>query len=235
MVLAVAAIGLASPATAAPALAAGAADVAGGALNELAVLQQRTDARSAPDRSSRKLETVSAARRVSGSTTVLPVLAHATDAFGDGWLKVRLPGRPNSHWGWIPSASTVPATTPWQVMVDLSARRVTAFRGGRLARSFKAVVGAPSTPTPVGSFFVEETVRLSRHEVGAPVALALSARSPVLRQYGGGPGQIAFHGTRNVGGVIGTAASHGCMRLRTSAVNWLAKRIRPGTQVNIQR
>jgi lipoprotein-anchoring transpeptidase ErfK/SrfK len=235
MVLAVGAIGLAAPATAAPAQAAGAAAFAGGESHELAVLQELTPALTAPDWRSRPLENVLARRPISGHTTVLPVSAHATDDFGKGWLKVLLPGRPNSHSGWIPSAATAPSTTAWQITVDLSARRVTASRNGHPVRRFRAVVGAPSTPTPVGSFFVEEIVRLGRHAPGAPIALALSARSTVLRQFEGGPGQIAFHGTRNVGGVLGTAASHGCMRLRTSAINWLAKRVGPGSPVSIQR
>jgi lipoprotein-anchoring transpeptidase ErfK/SrfK len=95
------------------------------------------------------------------------------------------------------------------------------------------VVGKPSTPTPVGRFFVEETLQLNDQAVGAPYALALSARSNVLQEFDGGPGQIALHGTNNVGGILGTAASHGCIRLATSAVTWLAFRTGPGTPVTI--
>jgi lipoprotein-anchoring transpeptidase ErfK/SrfK len=112
---------------------------------------------------------------------------------------------------------------------------VTALRDGRLARTFKAVVGKPSTPTPLGRFFVEETVQLNQQEVGAPYALALSARSNVLQEFAGGPGQIALHGTNNIGGILGTAASHGCIRLDTQAITWLAARIGPGTPVTITR
>ena len=42
---------------------------------------------------------------------------------------------------------------------------------------------------------------------GGPFALALSARSDVLKQFGGGPGQIAMHGVANLGGTPGTAVS----------------------------
>jgi lipoprotein-anchoring transpeptidase ErfK/SrfK len=111
------------------------------------------------------------------------------------------------------------------------------YRLGRAVRVFKAIVGKPSTPTPLGEFFVEESVQLRSTEVGAPFALALSARSNVLQEYAGGPGQIALHGLDNIGGVLGTAVSHGCVRLADSAMRWLvaAGRIGPGVPVTIIR
>jgi lipoprotein-anchoring transpeptidase ErfK/SrfK len=98
---------------------------------------------------------------------------------------------------------------------------------------FRAVVGSASTPTPAGEFFVEESIKLSRRAVGAPFALALSARSTVYQEFAGGPGQIALHGLNNVGGTLGTAVSHGCVRLNTAGMRWLAKRIAPGVPVTV--
>jgi lipoprotein-anchoring transpeptidase ErfK/SrfK len=80
---------------------------------------------------------------------------------------------------------------------------------------------------------VEETVLLRPGDVGAPYALALASRSYVLQEFAGGPGQIAVHGVLNVGGVLGTAASHGCVRVGTGAVTWLGERIGPGVPVTI--
>ena len=96
-----------------------------------------------------------------------------------------------------------------------------------------AIVGKPSTPTPHGAFFVEESVKLRAGDAGAPYALALSARSAVLQEFDGGPGQIALHGLMNVGGVLGTAVSHGCVRLDNDAMRWLVGRIGPGVPVTI--
>ena len=109
------------------------------------------------------------------------------------------------------------------------------YRSSRGIRVFKAVVGRASTPTPRGNFFVEESIRLSSGAVGAPFALALSARSTVFQEFAGGPGQIALHGLGNVGGTPGTAVSHGCVRLDNGAMRWLAARIGPGTPVTITR
>jgi lipoprotein-anchoring transpeptidase ErfK/SrfK len=205
------------------------------ATQQLAILNHDTEAFSNPNRGSRPVAMVSKTRPITGEQTVLPVIAHATDRRGAAWLRALLPGRPDSHTGWISARSTTPAVTKWQITIHISARQVTALWDGRLARSFKAVVGKPSTPTPLGRFFVEETVKLNQQEVGAPYALALSARSNVLQEFDGGDGQIALHGTNNIGGVLGTAASHGCIRLYTQAITWLATRIEPGVPVTITR
>jgi L,D-transpeptidase catalytic domain len=36
-----------------------------------------------------------------------------------------------------------------------------------------------------------------------------------------------------LGGTLGTAASHGCVRLGTGSIDWLASHIEPGTPVTI--
>jgi lipoprotein-anchoring transpeptidase ErfK/SrfK len=147
---------------------------------------------------------------------------------------VRLPGRPNGLTGWIQASGAKLEYTPWRVVVNTASRRVYAYDSGRLMRSFTAVVGAPTTPTPKGTFFVEESVAEPRTAVGYPYALALSARSNVFQEFDGGPGQIALHGLDNVGGTPGTAASHGCIRLTTGNITWLAQHINPGVPVIIR-
>jgi lipoprotein-anchoring transpeptidase ErfK/SrfK len=203
------------------------------ATQQLAILNHDAGAFSKPNRGSRRVAEVSDVRPITGERTVLPVIGHATGRHGAHWLKVLLPGRPDSHTGWISTRSTTLAVTKWQITIRLATRQVRVFWDGRLAASFNAVVGKPSTPTPLGRFFVEEAVTLSQQASGAPYALALSARSNVLQEFDGGPGQIALHGTNNIGGILGTAASHGCIRLDTPAITWLAARIGPGTPVTI--
>jgi lipoprotein-anchoring transpeptidase ErfK/SrfK len=205
------------------------------ATQQLAILNHDTEAFSTPSRDSARVVMVSKARPITGEQTVLPVIAHATDGQGAVWLRVLLPGRPDGHAGWISASSTTPALTEWQIIVGISARQVTVYWDGRPVNTFAAVVGMPSTPTPIGRFFVEETVKLNRQEVGAPYALALSARSNVLHEFDGGDGQTALHGTSNVGGILGTAASHGCIRVDTQAITWLATRMGPGVPVTITR
>lgn len=225
--LAVLAIGGSGAARAAPAPAA-----TPPAPQALVVLLGDHVARRAPDADAGRIEGVAARRPLTRGRTVLPLLGHG--GRGDAWLRVRLPGRPNGHAGWISAGRTRLTTTPWRIVVSLAARRVIVFREGRVVRRFAAIVGKASTPTPRGNFFVEEALRLSPSAPGAPFALATSARSNVLQEFDGGPGQIALHGTDNLSGTLGTAASHGCVRLAPRAVAWLASRIGAGVPVSIR-
>jgi lipoprotein-anchoring transpeptidase ErfK/SrfK len=200
---------------------------------KMATLLGAHEAFSKPARDSTLLELVQAKRPLTGERTVLPVLGDRTGADGLRWLHVRLPGRPNGQTGWIRQRATVASTTSWHIVVDTSRRRVIIYQNGRPVRVVKAIVGKPSTPTPHGEFFVEEAIQLRATDVGAPFALALSARSNVLQQFDGGPGQIALHGLTNIGGVLGSAVSHGCVRLNHGTMRWLVVRIGPGVPVTI--
>jgi hypothetical protein len=172
----------------------------------------------------RPFQQVSATRPITGEQTVLPV-TRTTRYNGAEWLQVQLPGRPNGLTGWIELSGTKLEYTRWRIAINTGARRVYAYDRGRMVRSFDAVIGAPATPTPKGHFFVEENVALAPSVVGYPYAVALSARSNVIQEFAGGPGQIALHGLDNVGGTLGTAVSHGCIRLDTSDITWLAKHV----------
>lgn len=194
--------------------------------------------RATPTGAGKPVALVNAKRPLTGARTVLPMLAQVQDDDGGFWLRVRLPGRALNRTapprtGWISASNTVGSSTPWHIVVDLGARRVVAYRDGRRMRSDRAIVGKSSTPTPRGEYFVEENVKLAAGHAGAPFALAISARSDVFQEFEGGPGQIALHGVSNIGGRLGSAVSHGCVRLADGTVTWLAARITPGVPVSI--
>lgn len=214
-----------------PGVAAGAAGPEVPARQPLVLLLSDHEARSGYGPQARRIASVRARRPLTGVRTVLPVLGRATGADGRRWLHVGLPGRPNGRKGWISDQRTRATSTGWLLAVDLSERTLTVHRDGRTERRFRVTVGAPSTPTPEGRFFVEEALSLASEDVGAPFALALSARSTVLQRFAGGPGQIALHGTGNLSGTLGAASSHGCVRLSTAAIRWLAARIGAGVPV----
>jgi lipoprotein-anchoring transpeptidase ErfK/SrfK len=201
----------------------------------LAMLLHDHVARTGPSAHAGRIESVASRRPLTRARTVLPVLGRASSRKSGSWLHVRLPGRPNSHRGWISTNRTRLTSTRWRISVELSTRRVTVYHGDRARRHFRAIVGKPSTPTPRGSFFIEEALALSPYESGGPFALATSARSNVFQEFEGGPGQIGIHGTNNLTGALGTAASHGCIRLSTRAITWLARRIGAGTPLTITR
>jgi lipoprotein-anchoring transpeptidase ErfK/SrfK len=199
---------------------------------QLAVLNHDTNALVTPRTGAASAGEVNEVRPITGERTVLPIVA-TENAGGRLWLKVLLPGRPDSHTGWIEASSVSLTVTNWRITVNLTTRKVTVYNGGHLERTFLAVVGKPSTPTPTGTFFVEETVPLAAQIAGAPFALALSARSNALAQFDGGPGQVALHGITNIGGTPGTAVSHGCIRLQTADISWLGHNISSGVPVTI--
>jgi hypothetical protein len=205
----------------------------GPASEPLVVLLRDHIARTRPHVRAHRIEPVAARRPLTDVRTVLPVLAHETSRDGRSWIRVRLPGRPSGHTGWIVASHTRMKSTWWRIEVKLSTRRVTVYRDGGVARRFRAIVGAASTPTPRGRFFIEEAVALSKVDHGGPYALATSARSSVFQEFEGGPGQIALHGTAGLSGRLGTAASHGCIRLSKDAITWLARRVGSGVPLRI--
>ncbi len=205
----------------------------GGSGQQLAVLDYGHQAYQAPRTTAGLDASVPAQRPITGARTTLPVVGHATTRQGQHWLKVMLPGRPNSSTGWIKRAGTEKIFTHWSIRISTGSRRLWVYYAGRIANTFSVVVGKPSSPTPTGTFFVEEAVIMPVSEPGGPYALALSARSNVFSEFDGGPGQIGIHGRDGLGGTLGQAESHGCIRLATPDIDWLVSRIGPGTRVTI--
>jgi lipoprotein-anchoring transpeptidase ErfK/SrfK len=137
------------------------------------------------------------------------------------------------------AANRVAASQPLVVLLhDHTARTAPSANAGRIeaVNSRRPLTRVrTSTPTPRGVFFVEEALVLSSYEAGGPYALASSARSNVFQEFEGGPGQIGIHGTDNLTGTPGTAASHGCIRPRTRAITWLARRVGAGVPLTVTR
>ena len=151
---------------------------------------------------------------------------------------MRLPVRPNRAAGWIDADRVRTSVTPWRVRIRLRSRTVSVYRAGRRQRRFRAVVGKPTTPTPRGLFAVAERARQPDPSgFLGPWALHLTAHSDVLDNYGGGPGRVAIHGRSGASltDPLGSAASHGCVRVENRQVRRLASRLRPGTPVRVTR
>jgi hypothetical protein len=187
-----------------------------------------------PGRGARRGRLATEARWGGGPVRLL-VLRSARDRRGRRWLRVRLPDRPNDRAGWIRADHTRMRRTRWRVIVSTGARTVEVRRAGRVVRRFAAVVGAPVTPTPRGLFAISERIRQAGGVLG-PWALHLTAHSQVLEDYGGGKGRVAIHGRSGalLADPLGTAASHGCIRLDNAAVSWLARRAIEGTPVVVR-
>ena len=155
---------------------------------------------------------------------------------GREWLRVLLPVRPNGSTGWVPADRTVLRPDATWLELHKGARRLFAYRDGRLVRRFPVVIGRAATPTPSGLAAIYEHNRQpDPHGFLGPWALPLTALSPVLHSFGGGPGRIAIHGRdgASFADPLGSAASHGCIRVQNAAIRWLAAHAPQGTPVLI--
>ena len=176
-----------------------------------------------------------APRDANGYSTVVGVLgAHTGRGCRPLLLHVQLPGPPNGRSGWIAARSVHVFPVVDRILVDLSGRRLYAWRRGRLRLRTRVAVGTPRTPTPTGSFVVNERWRL-RNPTGAygVAALGISAHSNVLHNWLQ-RGPIGLHST-NEPWTIGRAASHGCIRLRNTQMRRLFRLAPAGTPVLIRR
>ena len=174
------------------------------------------------------------ALNVNGVPTVFGVLGARVDSTCQAvWYRVQLPMRPNGRTGWVRASTVSARRIPTRIVVDLSARRVTLYRNGTAILVVTAAIGSPSTPTPTGRYYVNQKL-VASDPWGAygPVALGISAFSPVLTSWAQG-GPIAIHGT-NEATLLGSAVSHGCIRVSNSDDLRLFKLAPTGTPVLIR-
>jgi lipoprotein-anchoring transpeptidase ErfK/SrfK len=147
---------------------------------------------------------------------------------------VQVPKRPNGVTAWVPAGEVDVETVRTRILVDLSEKRVTLFRDGRRVLAATAAIGSAATPTPTGSFYVNQ--RLIPTDPGGPFgpgAVGISAFSNVLTGWTQG-GPIAIHGT-NAPWSIGKAVSNGCIRLPNATLKKVFDQAYSGTPVIIRR
>ena len=124
--------------------------------------------------------------------------------------------------------------------ITLEARKLLYYRGEKLVRSFRVATGQPRYPTPVGRF---DIVVKQTNPIWYPPQTSDWARG--LEPVPAGPGNplgtrwmglseplIGIHGTPD-NASIGTAASHGCVRVDIPEAEWLYSQIEIGTSVFI--
>jgi L,D-transpeptidase catalytic domain len=159
----------------------------------------------------------------------LLVLRAAQDRRGRCWVKVRLPWRPNRAAGWISAEQLALAPTSWRIAISRRRRTLTVYRGGVAVKRVKVVVGAPSTPSPRGLFSIVGAWRSPPSAFVGSWIFGLTAHSRVLREFDGGEGRVGIHGRggASLGDPLGTARSHGCIRLSNRSIDWIARAIGP--------
>ncbi|TMJ93515.1 MAG: hypothetical protein E6G67_12160 [Actinobacteria bacterium] len=168
-----------------------------------------------------------------GFQTTVSLLERVKSCHGR-WYRVRLAAWPNGATGWVRSTDVKTTRLRARILIDVSQHRLYFYKAGRIVLRSPAAIGKPSTPTPLGSFFVTQRFVVSPTTGPyGPRALGISAFSDVLRTWTDG-GPIGIHGT-NERFSIGKPVSHGCVRLPNVRMISLFQRTPLGTPVLIRR
>lgn len=139
----------------------------------------------------------------------------------------------------VPAAVTVRQLKP-VVVIDRSATTLVLWSPLRRVKRYRVAVGQPKYPTPLGKYSVlEKQVNPWWRPPDSDWAedaepIPPGPNNPLGTRWIGLGGGIGIHGTNNPGS-IGTAASHGCIRMRTSDVEDLYRRLPMGSPVHVVR
>jgi lipoprotein-anchoring transpeptidase ErfK/SrfK len=140
----------------------------------------------------------------------------------------------------LPSERVRPAVTSVgpAIIIERGAYRLTLWRAGK-RRTFGIAVGQSAYPTPAGQFsIVTKQVNPTWFPPDSPWAAGLGPVPPGVsnplgtRWMGTSAPAIGIHGTP-ITGSIGTAASHGCIRMTIPDAEYLFDQIDIGTPVKI--
>jgi len=124
------------------------------------------------------------------------------------------------------------------VVVDLSDRRAYVYNSDVVIASYPIAVGKKGWETPTGNFRVMYMQHdpIWRHPITDQV-FEPGPNSPLGERWIGfwsdGRNQIGFHGTPDIE-VLGTAISHGCLRMRNPDVRLLYEQVGVGTPVVVR-
>jgi lipoprotein-anchoring transpeptidase ErfK/SrfK len=168
------------------------------------------------------------------------VLDAARTRSGRCWLEVRLPWRPNAASGWIQASQVIVRPNSWRILVATADRSLSVYRAGHLVRRMPVVVGKPGTPTPLGLFSIIGAWSSPPNAFLGSWILPLTAHSDVLQQFDGGDGTVGIHGRGGASLLdpLGSASSHGCIRVDNSSIDWLVASIGvsalPGIPVQVE-
>jgi len=148
------------------------------------------------------------------------------------WVKVTAEALPNGHYAWAKFGRDV-AVHPiqWALRASLSRRMLYVLRDGRILRTMRVGIGAPSSPTPVGHFAVAEKLTGPFGPAFGPRIIVLTAQQPNLPA--GWNRSITYYVGIHAGSSRGSAISAGCLHATDAAMRYLMRTVPLGTAVQI--
>ena len=170
---------------------------------------------------------------INGVPTVFAALeAVAGRGCKAAWYRVMLPLKPHGQTGYVRAGDVSLRPVRTKVVVDISTRRLTVFDRGKPVLSSRVAIGARSTPTPTGSFYINQRFRDNPAGPYGWAAIGISAFSEVLHGWPQG-GPVAIHGT-NRPSLLGQPVSNGCIRVSNAVVKRIWRLAPTGTPVRVQ-
>ena len=174
-------------------------------------------------------------------TSKVPQVFLVKEQQGD-WVQVLLPVRPNGSTGWVKRDDVTLTQNPYSIDVELGAHTITVKNGANTIYTGPVAVGATDpplpdagkpTPTPTGEYYLRVLIQApDPNTVYGPYAYGLSSHSETLDSFAGGDAEVGIHGN-NDASVLGTDATHGCIRMDNDAITMLAKQLPLGTPVTV--
>ena len=148
------------------------------------------------------------------------------------WVEVTAEALPNGHYAWAEFGRDV-AVHPiqWTLRASLSRRVLELLRDGRIVRTIRVGIGAPSSPTPVGHFAVAEKLTGPFGPAFGPRIIVLTAQQPNLPA--GWNRSITYYVGIHAGSGLGSAVSAGCLHATAAAMRYLMRTVPLGTAVQI--
>jgi lipoprotein-anchoring transpeptidase ErfK/SrfK len=148
------------------------------------------------------------------------------------WVEVTAEALPNGHYAWAEFGRDV-AIRPiqWTLRASLSRRLLYVLRDGRIVRTMRVGIGAPSSPTPVGRFAVAEKLTGSFGPALGTRILVLTARQPRLPA--GWNTSITYYVAIHSGSGRGSAVSAGCLHATRADMRYLMRTVPLGTAVQV--
>jgi lipoprotein-anchoring transpeptidase ErfK/SrfK len=127
-----------------------------------------------------------------------------------------------------------------RLVVNLTQRKVRLLRNGKVWKTFPIAIGQPAYPTPTGEYAInDKQVDPTWYPPDSPWAAELSTIPPGYgnplgtRWIGTSAPAIGLHGTY-AEYTVGTAASHGCMRMKIADVEELYDQVVIGMKISIR-
>jgi lipoprotein-anchoring transpeptidase ErfK/SrfK len=136
----------------------------------------------------------------------------------------------------LPDAATKRVAT--HLVLDLTQRRVTAYKNEEVLGSYPVAVGKKGWETPTGSFKVLQKIKNPTWQNPWNGKIMPAGPNTALGErwigfWTNGKDTIGFHGTPTVDS-IGKAASHGCVRMYNKDVIELFEVVSVGTPVTVK-